>query len=81
MTAAMNRSDMINEENLKIAFQAFDRAGDGKITAEELKFVIGDKDACDTTWPELIMAFDTDKDGAINFDDFMKMMSQFSDNT
>ena len=39
----MNRHEMVNEENLKIAFQAFDRAGDGKITAEELKFVIGDK--------------------------------------
>ena len=43
MTAAMNRKTMVNEENLKIAFNAFDRGGDGKITAEELKFVIGDK--------------------------------------
>ena len=37
MTAAANRANLLNTTNLKAAFKVFDKNGDGKISAKEIK--------------------------------------------
>ena len=39
ITAAVNRARLLSEENLRIAFQMFDKDGNGYISKEELKDV------------------------------------------
>ena len=39
ITAAVNRSRLLNEENLRIAFNLFDKDGNGLISKEELRAV------------------------------------------
>ena len=37
ITAATDRSKLLNKQNLKVAFNQLDKNGDGSITAEEIK--------------------------------------------
>ena len=37
LTAASNRSKLINKDNLKAAFKVFDKNDDGKITVDEIQ--------------------------------------------
>ena len=39
ITAAVNRSKLINDQNLEIAFKMFDQDGNGQISITELKNV------------------------------------------
>ena len=39
ITAAVNRARLLNEENLKIAFNLFDKDGNGVISKEEIRSV------------------------------------------
>ena len=39
ITAAVNRTKLLNEENLRIAFTLFDKDGNGSISKDELKAV------------------------------------------
>lgn len=39
ITAAVNRAKLLNEENLRIAFQMFDKDGNGQISKQELRDV------------------------------------------
>ena len=39
MTAAVNRAKLLNNENLKIAFDMLDTDGNGQITKDELRAV------------------------------------------
>ncbi|GCA64273.1 hypothetical protein KIPB_013786 [Kipferlia bialata] len=65
-----------SEEELREAFRVFDRDGDGFISAAELRHVmthIGerlDEDEVD----EMIREADIDRDGSINYVEFVKLM-------
>ena len=37
LSAAVNRVALLNDENLKVAFQVLDKNGDGQVSAQELK--------------------------------------------
>ena len=39
ITAAVNRTKLLNEENLRIAFTLFDKDGNGQISIDELRAV------------------------------------------
>ena len=63
----------------------FDRDGDGKITQEELKAVLGGENVQSGLPPselqkigELMQEFDTNKDGVIDFEEFCAMMKSQS---
>uniref|UniRef100_A0A7N2KTE5 EF-hand domain-containing protein n=2 Tax=Quercus lobata TaxID=97700 RepID=A0A7N2KTE5_QUELO len=75
ITVTMNRNKLDNEEHLFMAFKYFDQHDSGFITREELRkamtqYGMGDEATID----EVIEDVDTDKDGRINYDEFVAMM-------
>ncbi|GMF24137.1 unnamed protein product [Phytophthora fragariaefolia] len=73
IAATLSPEDAADEDLLLAAFQVLDRSHRGVITKEDLKTLLGqhfDLPACH----EMIRKGDADKDGKINFDDFVKMM-------
>ncbi|KAE8662047.1 Calcium-dependent protein kinase 9 [Hibiscus syriacus] len=73
--ATMHMNRMEREEHLYTAFQYFDKDNSGYITMEELeqalkKYNMGDE----KTIKEIIAEVDTDRDGRINYDEFVAMM-------
>ncbi|KAK6939000.1 EF-hand domain [Dillenia turbinata] len=75
ITATMHRHRLEKEENLYKAFQYFDKDGSGFITRDELRhamtqYGMGDEATID----EIINDVDADKDGRINYDEFVAMM-------
>lgn len=69
----MSPEDAADEELLLSAFHVLDRSHRGAITKEDLKALLGqhfDLPTCQ----EMIKKADADKDGKMNFDDFVKMM-------
>ncbi|GLT34999.1 hypothetical protein SLA2020_094840 [Shorea laevis] len=77
ITATMHRHRLEKEENLYTAFQYFDTDGSGFITREELRqalnqYGMGD----DATIDEILDDVDTNKDGRINYDEFVAMMKR-----
>ncbi|KAJ7966913.1 putative Calcium-dependent protein kinase [Quillaja saponaria] len=75
VTATMHRHRLEKEENLYKAFQYFDKDGSGFITRDELRQAMtGYKMGDEATIDEIIDDVDTDKDGRINYDEFVAMM-------
>ncbi|KAL2468206.1 calcium-dependent protein kinase 29 [Forsythia ovata] len=75
ITVTMHRHRLEKEENLYKAFQYFDKDSSGFITRDELRhamqqYGMGDEATID----EVINDVDTDKDGRINYDEFVAMM-------
>jgi Ca2+-binding EF-hand superfamily protein len=63
---------MCTENNLKAAFDRFDLDGNGEITLDELREVLGDDD--ENSLIDLIKSVDKNGDGQINFEEFKNMM-------
>ncbi|XP_010536433.1 PREDICTED: calcium-dependent protein kinase 29 [Tarenaya hassleriana] len=75
ITATMHRHRLEREENLIQAFHFFDKDGSGFITRDELKHAMTDYGmGDDATIDEVIDDVDTDKDGRINYEEFVAMM-------
>ncbi|KAK1416462.1 hypothetical protein QVD17_32253 [Tagetes erecta] len=75
ITATMHRHKLDREENVLKAFQFFDRDNSGFITRDELKhsmtqYGMGDEETID----EVLDDVDTNKDGKINYEEFVAMM-------
>lgn len=75
ITATMHRRRLDKEEDLYKAFMYFDKDNSGFITRDELgqamaQYGMGDEATID----EIIDDVDTDKDGLINYDEFVAMM-------
>jgi len=70
--------DKENPEEKKIAFGIFDRDNNGKISLEDLKqilYSIGEK-LSDEEIKEMMSVADLDKDGALSFEEFMRIMDR-----
>ncbi|KAK8945943.1 Calcium-dependent protein kinase isoform 2 [Platanthera guangdongensis] len=75
IAATMHRHKLEKDEHLYKAFQYFDKDDSGYITRDELqqamtKYGMGDE----ATISEIIDEVDIDKDGRINYDEFVAMM-------
>jgi len=78
--SCVNKDQILKKERLVAAFKHFDRDGNGKISAKELKKVLGSgnkKFGNDSIWKQIIKEADEDGDGYITFTEFTKMMNQF----
>ncbi|OMJ29962.1 Calmodulin [Smittium culicis] len=73
---ARKMKDTDTEEEIREAFKVFDKDGNGFISASELKHVmtsLGEK-MSEAEVEEMIAEADTDGDGQINLEEFLKMM-------
>lgn len=79
ITATMERSIYLREDKLLEAFKKFDRDGNGKITAQELKDVLeGGKNLNKSMdyYNQIIKEVDTNGDGMIDYKEFVAMMQK-----
>jgi calcium-dependent protein kinase len=80
LAATLDRRSYLREDVCWTAFSVFDLAGDGKISLQELKKVLGNgsvQELLDTdrdSMAELLRDIDRDGDGSIDFEEFMAMM-------
>lgn len=78
ITACAKKETMLSAENLESAFKAFDCDNSGKITASELREMLGgEASSHNEVWTKLIAEVDQDKDGEIDLREFKDMMLQF----
>ncbi|KAK9164593.1 hypothetical protein Syun_005495 [Stephania yunnanensis] len=77
IAATINRHKLQKEENLFKAFQHFDKDNSGFITREELKHAMAEYGVVDeASIDEIIDDVDIDKDGNINYEEFVAMMTR-----
>lgn len=71
LTATINNSNIINDQNLRAAFVKFDRDGSGKLSLDELMCIVeNDKDLISN----LLKKADKNFDGEISFEEFKSLM-------
>lgn len=79
ISATINKKKILNEKNLKNAFNAFDDNGDGQISLLEIKQLLGKgKKINEKVWDEIIAEADENNDGFIDFSEFKHMMERFT---
>lgn len=69
----MDKKKDLNKTNLVLAFQKFDQDGDGHITEEEVKSLLGDQ-IDDQIWDSILRDIDKSGTGAIELKEFTRMM-------
>jgi len=77
LAATLDKKLYTQEDMCWSAFRVFDKNGDGKISQDELKEVLGDEDIQSefhTSLAELMKQIDENGDGMIDFSEFMAMM-------
>mmetsp|Transcript_71237 Transcript_71237/g.202068 ORF Transcript_71237/g.202068 Transcript_71237/m.202068 type:complete len:523 (+) Transcript_71237:87-1655(+) len=79
LAATLDEQLYAQEDVCWSAFRLLDRDGDGKLSQDELRLVLGGGDAKkladDKTVEEIMSTVDTSGDGKIDFQEFMAMMS------
>jgi calcium-dependent protein kinase len=76
--SCVNKEQILKKERHAEAFKHFDKDGDGKISAKEIKKVLGTggkKFGNENIWKQIIKEADEDGDGFITFLEFQKMMN------
>lgn len=75
ISATFSKKKILTEDNLKRAFDMFDKDKSGKISSEELKIVLGgNNEENEEVWKRLISDIDLNGDGEISFYEFKEMM-------
>ena len=73
-TATINKREVLNNKNLRTAFELFDKDKSGSITASEVKAILGQESSSDHVWTDIIKEVDGNGDGQIEFEEFREMM-------
>lgn len=78
----MEKTLYMKEEKLNMAFKMLDLDGNGKISKDELKTVLGSDETYqgkeDSFWDEMIAEVDKNGDGEIDYHEFIEMMKNIS---
>ena len=75
LVAAANKELLLSTENLKLAFNMFDKDQNGTISRPELRAVFeANETKDDQLWQNIFEEVDTDGDGAITFEEFRGAM-------
>ena len=82
LMASINKEKILNETNLKLAFNVFDRDKSGGISQNELKYILGENNvsAKENLWEKMIQQIDLNQDGQISYEEFYKMMMDVINN-
>jgi Ca2+-binding EF-hand superfamily protein len=73
--ACSNQQTVLSKVNLEAAFAAFDRDRSGKISANELREMLGAAHpTSNSVWDDLIRQADQNGDGEIEYQEFAKLM-------
>lgn len=75
LKASMDMKSVLSLDNLRIAFNMFDKDQSGSISALELKKVLeGGTDSNDSVWKSIVNQVDQNGDGEIDFQEFQSMI-------
>ena len=77
LRATLNKDKLLSKENIKYAFDMFDKDGSGFISKEEIKAVLGkgkNNKKKDNVWKDIINQIDLNQDGQISFEEFTEAM-------
>jgi calcium-dependent protein kinase len=78
ITAAIDKTLIINRDNLSDAFKLIDTDNSGMITISELKAVFDSRGSKDEhMWDDIMKEVDKNRDNQISFDEFMDVMQDF----
>lgn len=77
ISALISKEIYFKESKLKEAFMLFDKDGDGQITFEELRSILGNE--CNVTftnqyWKDLVKVADLNGDGCIDYEEFIQLL-------
>jgi len=79
LIAMANKKELLRRNNLKEAFDAFDKDKNGFIDKNEVKELLGaGREFSEKDWASLIRDVDANADGRISFDEFERMMDCFT---
>ena len=80
IAATMTQSMYLKEDKIFQAFKMFDKDGNGKITADEIKSVLGNDDAYKDVEPgyfeKLVKECDLNGDGVIDYQEFITLLTK-----
>ena len=74
--ATINKQKLLNKEKLEATFRMFDKDGNGTISGDEIKAVLG-KSVDMKVLDDMIKEVDTNGDGEISLVEFKEMMLKF----
>lgn len=73
LRVSVNKAKLLEEKNLKLSFETFDLNKDGKLSADEIKNVLGHGHG--EYVKHLIQAIDEDNNQLIDFEEFKRLMT------
>lgn len=77
LQASVDKSNLLKEDKLRIAFDLYDKDKSGSISLDEFKEVLGvGKNISPEVWDQMITEIDEDGDGAVDFGEFKTMMTR-----
>ena len=79
-TATIKQNELLNDANMRAAFNLFDKDGGGTIEASEIAAILGHNATNDdAVWQEVVREVDINGDGQIDFEEFKIMMLKLAD--